>query len=388
MYYASFGMLSIVIHLIINFEAIWRVSKDENSIVRKRYKAFVLGLLFYYCSDVLWGLFYASKIVPLAYGDTVLFFFSMGLTLFLWMRFIVVYLNRKDFFSRILTYFGWCMLFLESIVLLVNAFIPIMFAFGSDGEYYPGSARYITLGTQFLMFLAMAFYPLIVMGKTSKHERLHLSAIGISGFAMAVFIVLQLLYPLLPFYAIGCLIANCIIHTYVEVDQKAHHENELGSVRNIAYKDPLTNVRNSNAYTEAKGLMEERIQNNDLKELGIVVFDLNNLKKVNDSFGHDMGDKYIQASCKMICRVYQHSPVFRIGGDEFVAFLEGEDFKNRDSLIKSFDEEVEKNLRSGGPVVAAGMGIFDPEKDFRFDDVFSRADARMYEQKKLLKGYV
>ena len=90
----------------------------------------------------------------------------------------------------------------------------------------------------------------------------------------------------------------------------------------------------------------------------------------------------------MICRVYQHSPVFRIGGDEFVAFLEGEDFKNRDSLIKSFNEEVEKNLRSGGPVVAAGMGIFKPESDLRFDDVFSRADARMYEQKKLLKGYV
>lgn len=388
MYYASFGMLSIVIHLIINFEAIVKPVKTGNVVVWKRYRAFLLGLLLYYASDVLWGLFYASKIVPLAYADTVMFFFSMGLTIFLWMRFIVAYLNRRDFFSKVLSYFGWSMLFFEIIVLILNVFFPIMFAFDKEGEYYPGSARYMTLGIQFLVFLAMAVYPVIVARKTEKHERIHLSAIGISGFTMAVFIVLQAIYPLLPFYAIGCLIANCVIHTYVGVDRKAHHESELGSVRNIAYKDPLTNVRNSNAYTEAKGLMEERIQNNDLKELGIVVFDLNNLKKVNDSFGHDMGDKYIQASCKMICRVYQHSPVFRIGGDEFVAFLEGEDFKNRDSLIKSFDEEVEKNLRSGGPVVAAGMGIFNPESDLRFDDVFSRADSRMYEQKKLLKGYV
>ena len=64
------------------------------------------------------------------------------------------------------------------------------------------------------------------------------------------------------------------------------------------------------------------------------VFDCDNLKQINDQNGHDKGDIYIRAASQLICRVFAHSPVFRIGGDEFAVVLQNEDFINREDLIR------------------------------------------------------
>ena len=125
--------------------------------------------------------------------------------------------------------------------------------------------------------------------------------------------------------------------------------------------------------------------NGDIKEFAVAVFDLNDLKLVNDTKGHDAGDKYLQDACSLICRVFQHSPVFRIGGDEFVALLMNGDFHNREELLNDFNKHVEYNLVNGGPVVSAGISLFDSNADTGYEDVFTRADELMYSRKKELK---
>ena len=60
--------------------------------------------------------------------------------------------------------------------------------------------------------------------------------------------------------------------------------------------------------------MEERIQKGE-KKLGIAIVDLNFLKKINDTYGHEKGNLAIKKLCFIICHIFQHSPVFRIGGD-------------------------------------------------------------------------
>lgn len=386
MYYASFGLLAIIIHIIINFEAVRNHGEENETDVTKRYRAFLFGLLFYYVSDVLWGFLYDTRIVALAYTDTMLYFFSMGLSVFLWSRFTVAFLNRKDLFSRIITYTGWGIYLVEIVTLIINLFIPIMFAFEPNGDYIPGMARYFNLGVQFLFFVILTVYTMASSLRVTEQDRLHYRAIALSGIVMTIFIVLQTLYPLLPYYAIGCLIANCVIHTFVEVDEKVNHDKELGSVKKIAYKDSLTNVKNATAYNEAKCRYNELIKDKAIKELGIVVFDLNNLKMVNDNLGHDAGDKCIQDAGKLICTIYKHSPVFRIGGDEFVTILEGEDYTNREALLNVFNAQIEYNIRNGGVVVSSGMAIYNPGRDTGYDKVFERADIRMYDRKKALKG--
>ena len=381
MYYASFGLLAIVIHIVINFRVMKKPKKEEEQ-VWFRYRMFLHGVMLYYISDILWGILYESKIVALAYADTVLYFASMALSLLLWMRFIVAFLDQKNVLSKILNCAGWVIFAFGIVTIIINFFNPIMFDFMENGEYIAGQARYINLFMQMILFALMSVYTLILAIKAKEQGRLHHTAVAISGLFMTVFIILQAKDPLLPFYAIGCLIATCIIHSFVELD----HEMAYGSIKKIAYKDPLTNVKNVNAYTEVKAVYEELIKNKAVKELGIMVFDLNDLKKVNDTQGHDAGDRYLQESAKLICDVLKHSPVYRIGGDEFAALLEGEDYNNRNAHVDSFMRIAEYNVKNGGPIVSCGMDIYDPEKDKGFEDIFYRADSKMYECKKNLKN--
>ena len=163
-------------------------------------------------------------------------------------------------------------------------------------------------------------------------------------------------------------------------------EKELGSAKHLAYTDSLTGVKSSHAYVETEKEVDRSIADDRIHEFGVVVFDVNNLKITNDSHGHDAGDLLIRTACRMICRQFKHSPVFRIGGDEFVAFLEGEDYRNRKTLLAEFEDQVESNLRLGEVTVASGMAVFRRGHDNSFRRVFERADQRMYDRKGLLKS--
>ena len=88
----------------------------------------------------------------------------------------------------------------------------------------------------------------------------------------------------------------------------------------------------------------------------------------------------------IVCQVFRHSPVFRIGGDEFVAILRGGDYEKRISLVEMLSRSNRDNVRENGPVVACGIADYDPARDDCLEAVFNRADAAMYANKKKLKG--
>ena len=104
--------------------------------------------------------------------------------------------------------------------------------------------------------------------------------------------------------------------------------------------------------------------------------------------GANAGDEYIRSACTMICRQYKHSPVFRIGGDEFVVILEGEDYAGRDQLLAEINKLSENHQQEDGPVISVGMADFDVKRDGSLQSVFEAADERMYARKKYLKTIV
>ena len=166
-----------------------------------------------------------------------------------------------------------------------------------------------------------------------------------------------------------------------ELDQK----KRLDTAMQMAYTDPLTGVKSKNAYVEAEQKMHRRILDRTVSAFAAVVFDLNDLKYINDTKGHEIGDEYIRAACRLIRTRFLHSPVFRIGGDEFVTILEGSDYEQRDALLDGFGQEMEENARRGGIVAAFGCSLFIPETDHSFREVFERADECMYRKKRELK---
>ena len=93
--------------------------------------------------------------------------------------------------------------------------------------------------------------------------------------------------------------------------------------------DTLTGVRNKNAYEELEEEYQLKIEKDTDLKFGLVVCDMNNLKIINDTMGHEAGDELIQSACTLLCDTFLHSKVYRVGGDAFVVLLEGSDYDNR-----------------------------------------------------------
>lgn len=530
MYYASFGILALILHLIINQEILIKGGKTPKDSPYYRYRLFIIAILVFYVADIMWGFLVESKIFIAAYIDTMLFFSMMALSVLLWTVFVAAFLGRNDIGSSILIIAGWTIFGFVILQLIINIFNPIVFTLTQEVEYIPGNGRHFLMGAQFILYLVLSLYSLFVSGKTTGSERVRYRAICGSGAVMALLIILQLKDAFVPFYTIGCLIANCLMHVFVEeyekeelvqISQKAtenkitftqiseslasnydviyyvsikddnyiaftsHNiygslnieesgeeffaevrknipsvvhpqdrqrvgdsldkdailtklegrkqyvleyrlivENEvqhtrltarmsskkshliicveniddevkrereyakaLNTEKELARRDELTGVKNKTAFVE----LEESIQNNidsgvDYLPFALVVCDINDLKKVNDTEGHKAGDELIKKSAKLLCDIFAHSPVFRIGGDEFAIFLSGSDFIAKDQLIEKLKKEVAQNQqRKNGPVIAVGMSEFIPNSDHSEYVVFDRADSQMYENKRILK---
>ena len=179
----------------------------------------------------------------------------------------------------------------------------------------------------------------------------------------------------------------CIENVEADYLEKEEQRNNLRSAEIMARRDELTGVRNKNAFIEQRDAISEIIKSGkDECQFGIVMCDVNDLKRINDTRGHKFGDETIQRTSRIICDIFKHSPVFRIGGDEFVVILHGNDYEHRGQLFKQLREESFTNRRTkSGPVIASGIAVYEA-KDPDFTAVFERADQLMYENKAMLKS--
>ena len=165
----------------------------------------------------------------------------------------------------------------------------------------------------------------------------------------------------------------------------------MTKVNDFALRDALTGVKNKAAYDKTEVRLNSDIITQTAK-FGMIMVDINYLKRINDTFGHECGDLYIKNMCKLICDTFEHSPVFRIGGDEFVVLLENRDFEHRDMLIgkmKARMDELQndKELQPWERISAAiGVAIYDDNIDETAYSVLKRADREMYENKKQMKA--
>ncbi len=166
---------------------------------------------------------------------------------------------------------------------------------------------------------------------------------------------------------------------------------QVSQISVTAYTDSLTGVKNKAAYQKKRQELECEI-NDGTAEFAIVMIDLNRLKHINDTYGHEKGDFYIKGACKIICDIFKHSPVYRFGGDEFVVVLTGESYKRRNELVDNINNVFqETGVREDAEPwerfwAAAGMSEYDGKAGDRVDNVFKRADANMYDYKVKMKA--
>ena len=167
-----------------------------------------------------------------------------------------------------------------------------------------------------------------------------------------------------------------------------HLDSYIADLNSLAYSDSLTEVQNKQAFDVALGEIQGRLydKNNPIK-FAIAIFDCDDLKQINDKYGHDKGNVYLKNSSNLIGRVFKNSKVYRIGGDEFAVILLGEDYSNRKVLKEEFLErsnEITSFAKEPWEEIHVSIGIarYDPDIDRSAEDVMIHADHLMYDHKR------
>lgn len=153
----------------------------------------------------------------------------------------------------------------------------------------------------------------------------------------------------------------------------------------LAVTDALTGLGNKNAYFEASRRLDGAMAAG-LADFCVAVFDLNGLKAINDSYGHECGDIAIADAADILKAVFGRETLYRIGGDEFIAILEGVDRERVLSLFEKLDAALEEAARTKKAYRVAlsmskGLSVYEPDVDREYREVFRRADDAMYADK-------
>ena len=162
---------------------------------------------------------------------------------------------------------------------------------------------------------------------------------------------------------------------------------QLDDMRSHAYVDGLTHLNNRTSYEEYIRLLENRMKEQLDYVYSVIVFDINQLKVINDDYGHEKGDELIVSVAGDIRESFDGHRIYRIGGDEFVCIFDGTDpsagvAKMREIVARKNQESPILHNTQFDVGVSVGTATYDPAQDESYADVFRRADAAMYADKR------
>ena len=150
-----------------------------------------------------------------------------------------------------------------------------------------------------------------------------------------------------------------------------------------AYNDTMTGVKSNTAYFERVALIKKKIESKTA-DFSLIVFDINRLKKVNDNYGHEFGDKIIKDAARLMKKVLGDDNFYRIGGDEFIALLENVSENEINEKLSLLDKNIElfnENEKNYGVDISVSKGYAVYSEGESYRAVFKRADEAMYADK-------
>lgn len=248
-----------------------------------------------------------------------------------------------------------------------------------------------TLWTSHIMILSLA--AIIMFYSFHGFHRDNFSTKIIVHLVCMFFCVIMLLLDLIAYYfsfwdanqfgRLGFLTYFIVLGIYstqesallIKLGQKAN------TYQHLAYTDQMTRLSNRTAFEQAFTALSCQPE-----DVGIIDLDLNNLKRTNDSQGHNEGDKYITLAAQCIHEVFHLiGKTYRVGGDEFVVLIENASSHNIDLYLSRLDRVVaaySHHIHADYMEIAHGYAIFDANLDRGLKDTYNRADKNMYSNKK------
>ncbi len=235
--YSVIGFIAIAVHLIINYNVMFLPGSCAGKKAGRMYRWLLLSIFAYYITDALWGILAGLNWIPVLFVDTTVYYIAMCSAIVCYYRYFVEYLGMKDWKGRLFTWFGVSFFVLEIVCLIVNVFTPCFFWFDENDAYVAGPIRYIALWVQVAMFGFSSLVTLLDALKAPGASRRRHLAIFFFSLIMLIAVLFQEKYPLLPFYALGCLLGSCVLHVYVVGDEQDEAAGQLSNYKQAILSD-------------------------------------------------------------------------------------------------------------------------------------------------------
>lgn len=195
------------------------------------------------------------------------------------------------------------------------------------------------------------------------------------------------------FIRIGLFLYTVVLFSYLisRLIAAMQVANEAEAIKKVAYTDALTGLPNRAAFLVREKELQKAVETGEMKKVLVCAFDLNHLKRANDTFGHAFGDHYLMTAANMLRNVFdQTGTCYRVGGDEFSAFIAAEpvEEKGRTIFVKLQEAMKEYNARADirMPIgIACGFAVFEGGTDKTLEKTETEADRLMYRNKHAMK---
>lgn len=223
-YYSVIDIIALTVHVIINHDLFKRDTKDK---VQKYYHHFLKAVLAYYIVDALWGYLAYTQQTHLLYVDTVVYYLVGAVTVVLWSKYVSTYLNTKSGFQKFLKVSSILFIVCSILFLFINFFSQIFFSFDENGNFQTHLVRYVALGGQVILFGLTIIKSLAVAQNSKGTKKQRHITIALFGIVLVFTVFAQVFHPLLPIYSIGLLIGTCIIHAFVQENEKEEFQKTM-----------------------------------------------------------------------------------------------------------------------------------------------------------------
>lgn len=174
--------------------------------------------------------------------------------------------------------------------------------------------------------------------------------------------------------------------TFKDVTERREVQAKLADA---AQKDELTGLYNKRTYHQRlDGAVQRALASKSEAALSLLLIDLDNFKRCNDTYGHQIGDKLLMTVGDAIHASIRSTDLgFRCGGDEFSVLLVGTTTEGSRRVAERMQEEFAK-FENYGTTMSIGVANFDPTRDHNSDSLIRRADEALYGAKRAGKNAV
>jgi signal transduction histidine kinase len=298
-FYSSIAGIALVVHLIINWRQLvdWRHVKPRPGVLE--FRRFLVCLLCFFVTDVLWGVIAEWKLRLALYVDTLLFFLMMAASIYAWTGFIVAYLRLDGRMRAALLWMGRGLLAFFIAALVANGFTDSFFTVNARCEYAAGPLRQVAFALQVAFNAFSSWVTLLTLLRTEGAVRRRNKMVFAFGITMTAAILVQVGDPFLPIYSVGCLVGCCLLHVFVVEDERdeMHHKEILA-------REYEAQLKAERATAQAKSLFFSTVSHDIRTPLNAIVGFSELLERGEpDEAERARCVSYIRSSAKVLARL-------------------------------------------------------------------------------------